>query len=127
MNPIQSMMNTLSEQWQKERSKSQMTLGKLIDRLESLPQEMMMNGITSPHSYRGYYTDLAFERGPRATVGETLTMLRGCMGEVFQGYKGGDYQMGRNTPVWVASYGECGPKIVAVSDDGSIQLQPDDI
>ena len=55
-----------------------------------------------------------------------LAMCKGAMGEVFQGYKGGDYQMGRNTPVWIANYGDVGKKIMAIRDDGMLELATDD-
>ena len=35
-------------------------------------------------------------------------MLKLAIGEVFEGYKGGDYTMSKNTPVWVANYGNSG-------------------
>lgn len=107
----------------RERAAIQMTLGKLIERLEAMPPETMIEGICAPHSYRGYYSDLAFERGEKVTAAKALETCRGCMGEVFEGYKGGDFQMGRNTPVWLASYGCCGPKIMAIRDDGTLELK----
>jgi hypothetical protein len=122
---LQAMMDGMSAQWQKERAESQMTLGKLIERLESLPPETMLD-LAEPHSYRGYYSDLAFEKGDEITAAAALTMCRAAMGEVFQGYKGGDFQMGRNTPVWRASYGCCGQKIMGVRDDGTLELADDE-
>jgi hypothetical protein len=122
---LQAMMNGMCAQWQRERADTQMTLGKLIERLESLPAETMLEGICKPHSYRGYYSDLAFERGDKVTAAKALETCRGCMGEVFQGYKGGDFQMGRNTPVWLASHGRCGLKIMDILEDGTLELKED--
>lgn len=51
---------------------------------------------------------------------------RAAMGEVFEGYKGGDFQMGRNTPVWLASYGCSGEKIMAIREDGALELAADE-
>lgn len=118
-------MNSTHAQWQRERAASQMTLGRLIDRLETLPPGTMVD-LAKPHSYRGYYDDLAFDRGDKIPVAEALKLCRGAMGEVFEGYKGGDFQMGRNTPVWRASYGRCGHKIVSVRDDGTLELADDE-
>jgi len=115
----------MSAQWQKERAESQMTLGKLIERLQSIPPETMID-IAEPHSYRGYYSDLAFKSGGKITATAALSMCRAAMGEVFQGYKGGDFQMGRNTPVWCASYGCCGQKIMGIRDDGTLELADDE-
>lgn len=121
------MMDAASRDWEKERAATQMTLGKLIDRLKGLPAEMPIQGIASPHSYRGYYSDLAFEGMAGATipVSSALRIAQDCMGEVFEGYKGGDFLMGRNTPIWVANYGCCGLKIMSLSDDGAFTTEED--
>lgn len=120
---VQALIDGMSAQWMRERSESQMTLGKLIKRLEELPPETPV-GIGNPHSYRGYYSDLAFDPAI-STAAEALARCRAAMGEVFQGYKGGDFQMGSLTPVWIAHYGDCGKKIVAVADDGTLELRED--
>lgn len=41
------------------------------------------------------------------TVQDFLNILILANGRVFCGYKGGDFTMGKNTPVWVANDGEC--------------------
>jgi len=48
------------------------------------------------------------------------------MGQVFNGYKGGDFVMGALTPVWIASYGRLGRKIIALSDDGKLETSEDE-
>jgi hypothetical protein len=121
---LQAAIEGMSHQWQHERSETQMTLGKLINRLGELPPETSVN-LSNPHSYRGYYSDLSFESGS-TTAGEALTMVRNCMGQVFKGYKGGDFPMHANSPVWQASYGCCGPKIMAINDDGTLVLGEDE-
>lgn len=123
---LQAMVDGMSAEWQRERALSQMTLGGLIDRLAALPADLEIEGFGEPHSYRGYYSDLAFERTDKTAAGVVLAMCRDCMGGVFQGYKGGDFQMGRNTPVWIASYGSCGDKIMALKDDGTLELAADE-
>lgn len=40
-----------------------------------------------------------------ATAKQFLEVLKKSLGKVFTGYKGGDFVMGKNTPVWVANYG----------------------
>jgi hypothetical protein len=71
-------------------------------------------------SYRGYYSDLAFEPSESGeTVASLLNRCQAAMGEVFQGYKGGDYVMGRNTPLWIANYGSCGPRLMALVEKDS--------
>lgn len=116
---LQALMDGMSAQWQKERAETQMTLGKLIDCLSAIPDTEEVPNICSPHSYRGYYSDLAFEQheGVRR-VSELLDECRAAMGEVFIGYKGGEFIMGRNTPVWIAEYGCTGKRLMEISPAG---------
>jgi hypothetical protein len=72
-------------------------------------------------SYRGYYCDLALSYDDREDeamdAGELLDVLKKADGQVFTGYKGGDYRMDRSTPVWVANYGRShGVAIMRVED-----------
>ena len=34
--------------------------------------------------------------------------------------------MGESTPIWIADYGCCGVKIMAINNDGSIETAEDD-
>lgn len=115
---MQELINELSKGWRAERSLSQMTLGRLISELEKLPQEKEIENVCSPHSYRGYYSDLALEKGEgQRTVGSLLEQLKSeCLGETFEGYKGGDFYMDEHTPMWIADYGSCGVKIMGIRD-----------
>lgn len=89
-----------------------MTLGELIQRLKEAPRDFRVPfGFHEPHSYRGYYDQLAFEPTTNVTVGEMLDAAESALGETFTGYKGGDYTMGEYTDVWIAHYGECGDGI----------------
>jgi hypothetical protein len=120
----QALLNGMKFQTQKDRAHTQMTLEKLIDRLKNLPQETLVN-LSSPHSYRGYYEDLAFSYGGKITAKDALQLCQSAIGEVFTGYKGGDFQMGRNTPVWSSQYGQTGKKIMDVEDNGDLVLAED--
>jgi hypothetical protein len=72
-----------------------------------------------PHSYRGYYSDLSFgQSGAPVTVAEFLSDLTKSLGRTFEGYKGGDYVMGDETPLWVAPYGCTGPAIMGARING---------
>lgn len=124
---LQAMINGMSAQWQRERAETQLTLGELIEVLEAMPDDAQVANLRNPHSYRGYYSDLAFEQneGSRPTA-ELLAECKAAMGQVFYGYKGGDYVMGALTPVWVASYGCCGPKLMALHTGGEIETAEDD-
>lgn len=124
---IQMMINGYSAQWQKDRSKTQMTLGTMIKYLESLNQDSFIQGMSNPHSYRGYYCDLAFEPQSEGTkVSDALQMCRSCMGEIFEGYKGGEYVMGALTPVWISCYGSCGKKLITINPDGTFTTEEDE-
>lgn len=115
---MQELINELSKGWRAQRSLSQMTLSDFISELEKLPQDKQIENIGSPHSYRGYYSDLSLEKeeGTR-TVGSLLEQLRNeCLGHTFYGYKGGTYYMDGNTPVWIAEYGCTGVKIMSIID-----------
>lgn len=128
MNNMQAAIDAMSEGWAKERSELQLTLGELIKFLETQPSDLLVEGLGELDSYRGYYRDLAFE--PVATQRSVENLLVECqsaMGKVFKGYKGGDYLMGENTPLWVANYGSCGTRLMGVDDNGDIQTsdEPD--
>lgn len=73
------------------------------------------------HSYRGYYEDLAVGYGTddNITVGELTAKLKEAVGRTYQGWKGGEYRMDTDTPVWVSNPSEAGgTAIVGVRDDG---------
>lgn len=124
---LQALVDGMSRQWQKKRAASQMTLGSLIARLESIPPDAPVVNLKGPHSYRGYYDDLAFhqEEGTRP-ASELLADCKAAMGQVFQGYKGGDFVMGALTPVWVADYGQCGEKLIEIRVGGKFTTKQDD-
>lgn len=117
IHPLQAMMNGMSKALQQGRSKTQLTLGGLIKALESVDPERKIVGLGRPMSYRGYYEDLAFQPDDKpVTVAEAIKMARECMGKVFEGYKGGDFQMGELTPIWSANYGEgSSPRIMGLN------------
>lgn len=121
---IQALVNGLNAKAQSERAdSSQLTLGRLIDKLQLLPGDTPVTGLGRLDSYRGYYEDLAFApTDETSTVGELLTRCLAAMGQVFTGYKGGDYVMGSRTPVWVSAYGDnSGLKLLGFEPrDGSL-------
>ena len=124
MNNIQALMDGMSAQWQRERAETQMTLGKLIEALEAMPPDYEVANLVEAHSYRGYYSDIAFERRPGTRrAADLLAECVAAMGQVFVGYKGGDYVMGALTPVWVSSYGCCGDKLIELCAGGAIATE----
>ena len=124
---MQALVDGMSAKWQRERADTQLTLSKLIAALEAMPADAQVANLRDMASYRGYYSDLAFERndGTRPAA-ELLTECKAAMGQVFCGYKGGDFVMGALTPVWVASYGCCGPKLMALHAGGGMETAEDD-
>jgi len=83
-----------------------MTLRRLIELLEQAPQERVVrNGFDCPHSYRGYYDQLAFEPAQNVTIASMTKHAKESLGKTFAGYKGGEYKMGEYTDVWLAEYG----------------------
>jgi hypothetical protein len=125
---IQNFIDDLSNKWADERKQSQLTLGNLIELLEKLDPKDKVQKLDEPHSYRGYYTDLAFIRDEYnlAPVGEVLDILKSCVSKTYTGWKGGDYTMDENTPIWVVeSEGRCGLKIVGLEPDGAYIFKDD--
>lgn len=125
---MQALVDGMSAQWQRERAATQLTLGALIAALEAMPADAQVANLRNPDSYRGYYSDLYFERadGTRPAA-ELLAECTAAMGQVFTGYKGGDYVMGALTPLWISTYGHSsGTKIMAVKAGGEVETSQDD-
>jgi len=110
---MQGIMDTLGDSMRDVRSDYHLTLGAAIDELGKLPTRYVVvfdHSNLCPgveQSYRGYYSDLAFEpdNGDPKTVDEFLHQLQGALDQEYTGYKGGEFRMGKDTPLWEASYG----------------------
>lgn len=131
---IQGMFDALSAQWRKDRSRYHLTLGRLIDDLEAAEPTAVVvidNGShpDKPHSYRGYYSDLAFAPSDTTvTVADFLTKCRSALGSTFEGYKGGDFLMEEDTPLWSAPYGMTGRAMMATMvRDGVFMIATKDV
>ena len=128
--PIQAVLDSISEAAKTTRSDYHLTLGELINILENAKPNvnvLFSNGQSpaSPRSYRGYYSDLSFEFGPLVTVGEFLKILRSeVLDQVFIGYKGGDFVMSADTPLWRSTYGVASGEaiIAAIPTDDKVLL-----
>ena len=94
----------------------------LIDALKALPEgATFTNGFNDSMSYRGYYSELGLNPCGQAKASEMLEVLENSLGEVFTGYKGGEYEMNESTECYLANYGECGDQIVGIQyNDSSI-------
>ena len=129
MNLQEVLNNAVAAQREEELKNSpQLTLGEIICKLEALEPETSVvfdfaNVVPiSLDSWRGSYDELAIEYGPSSSalrVDAFLEMLREAIGKTFIGYKGGDFVMGRRTPVWVSHYGEGERRaVIDVKNDG---------
>lgn len=105
---------------ERDRMKTMVTLGEMVAALAAAPRNAHVEtdqggSLSSPHSYRGYYSDLAFEpSADPVSVEQLLAAAREALGSTFQGYKGGDYTMSKATPVWLAEHGCCGREIRSI-------------
>lgn len=110
-----------------------LTLGELIKKLEICSPEAQVVfdfcnfSPTNLASYRGYYEQLAvgYSHSQNITV---LDLLKECLtvwGATLYGYKGGNYMMHSETPLWVANWGEShGTAITGVDDlDWKVVIQ----
>jgi hypothetical protein len=77
-----------------------------------LPDKGLVGIMADLWSYRGYYQDLAigwtnvFTPSPSIEVYKAL--LRAAQGQLFEGWKGGDFMMGPETILWVEfDHGNC--------------------
>lgn len=83
---------------------------------------------TSFASYRGYYDHLAVgftdDESKRVTFRVFLERLNGAIGQRFSGWKGGEFAMTPESPVWVANRGDNpGTMIVGITEYGFIKTQ----
>jgi hypothetical protein len=75
-----------------------------------------------PHSYRGYYDELAFDSDLRTgTVGELRALINSFEEEIYPGPKGGEYYMTVSTPLHLAHHGDTGCEFndIEQTEDGS--------
>ncbi|MDC0644040.1 hypothetical protein OAP32_00520 [Crocinitomicaceae bacterium] len=127
INDIQSYINGLSAGWRDGRSNTQMTLGKLIVVLEEMDPDTIIQGLGELDSYRGYYSDLAFDPvNDMVKASDLLAQCKAALGATFTGYKGGEFYMDESTPLFIAPYGSCGPRLMSMELDGTYHSQEED-
>jgi hypothetical protein len=94
-----------------------MKLCDLVKKLESLPEDKVFEiGFGKPMSYRGNYSELAFEPASNVTVEEMLKSALSGFGD-FKGYKGGTYHMDSETWTHV-----CGRGYSDLDDDSMTKI-----
>ncbi len=114
---FQKMLDNAIEAKRAEEMKTseQVMLGELVIMLATVSNDKLPvvfdDGVWWPvdlDSWRGSYRELALsytKEEEKWSVACVLKVLRAAVGETFEGYKGGDFLMGKNTPIWVATYG----------------------
>ncbi|MFI0934658.1 hypothetical protein ACH4RG_23410 [Streptomyces sp. NPDC021019] len=86
-----------------------MTLDELLTALGHADQtHVLPNGFNNPHSYRGYYDELAFEPAENISVADMAAAGWAAMDETFEGYKGGQFTMTGDTDCWLSFEGWAG-------------------
>lgn len=89
-----------------------MTLSELIEALNAEdPTRTVPRGFAEPHSYRGFYQDVAFEPADDVTICSMLTCARDALGTTYEGYKGGEYTMRDDTYCWISWHGTTGQEL----------------
>jgi hypothetical protein len=83
-----------------------MDLGELIDLLKTTAPQRFPIGLAHPHSWRGDFCELAFEPCKDTTTDNMLCAAVAAVGAVYQGYKGGHYEMTRRTPINIEKHGD---------------------
>jgi len=92
-----------------------MILKELIEFLQEWNRNIIVPlGFNNPHSYRGYYDELAFEPVENTTVGEMLDCAKEALGNTYTGWKGGDFKMGPCTEVYLSIRGEYGGETIGI-------------
>lgn len=123
---LQKLVDTIGNAARNARSDYHLTLGRIIPLLEAAPTDLPVRfdwNEAFPNeamSYRGYYSDLAFDwSDDPKTVGSFLAVCKAALGQTYTGYKGGDFTMGADTPLWASPYGSGGGRaIMGLQIDG---------
>lgn len=112
------------EEARRKRESTQLTVGSLLEFLRTAEPtanivfDRNSGSPTDPHSYHGYFEDLAFDYDTNKiiTVDDMIHLLESCIGQLFQQFQKdqGHYQMCTETPLWLSHSGCHGWKIVGV-------------
>jgi hypothetical protein len=128
---MQKLVDAMNAAGRSTRSDYHLTLGELIAALRDMPEDLRVDcgDVDGEHpgratSYRGYYSDLAFMPTKDATTaGELLKICEATLGTTLEGYKGGDFLMDANTPLWISEYGSSsGRAVIGITVDGPAKL-----
>lgn len=142
LNQVQAVIN--SERKKRFDRNDQLSLGELIEKIEECGL-ISCNGKDEPKtveydfgtaipttldSWRGSYSELALgykltgydnndDHFGKITAEDLLKELQSAIGKEYTGWKGGEFIMDEDTPIWVANPGDSGNTgIVDVMDQG---------
>jgi hypothetical protein len=134
---IHTLISTMTGAADETRKGYHASVGDLIDHLRSLPVDQPILELRAGlSSYRGYYTDVAIVNRPGTvydrdgdiegidvdwgtTAGVRADAIESIIGKYFTGYKGGDYKIARDKPLWYAEdNGDCSQVAVVGFIDG---------
>ena len=109
----------------------QYTLGRLIEHIEKIIENFSEDDLkdcnifynfsdlfpTSFDSWRGSYDELAlgydnFDNKKPHNVKEFLKIAKEAIGGTFYGYKGGEFTMDKDTPIWIDNYGNASDTVI---------------
>lgn len=80
-----ALFSIMKKAWQAQRAETQMTLGTLLKALGDRHGLDTVDGFENPHSYRGYYEDIAFEKsGKMINVCEQIAICKSAIGKTFE-------------------------------------------
>ena len=118
---LQQLIDQKIKQARQERllQNDQLTLGQIIQKIEGLADKTATIQYDfeyyfpkSIDSWRGSYDELALDihsgGGNELTALQFIDILKEAIDNTYTGYKGGEFTMSEETPVWVANYGNSG-------------------
>ena len=88
----------------------QLTIGELLDCLKELDKRvsgdvLVKVGLINPQSYRGWHSQIAFDIKPVRSLADMISDLEWTVGRHFPGWKGGEFEMSRDTLCWLSMEG----------------------
>ena len=110
------IFNQISDLHFKYRSKYHLTYGELIVALKKVPASYFIaESLAGLGSYRGYYSDIAIftEDNGLTTIDQRYDLpenanelgylLESLLGKRFSGWKGGEYEITKEKPLWLTT------------------------
>lgn len=129
---------TAARREQRMQDSDQLTLGMMLEKLKPIVEKQKERKDEATvrydfdylfpkecYSWRGSYEELALDfndDGDALTVTRFYEMLKNVLGKELTGYKGGEFTMHENTPVWVARHNHSGNTAVIEIVDNEYEV-----